>query len=252
MKRVFALLLLLLMMAFAARAQKNIRDSVISFPMVGFTAAYQIPGGDLSERFGNNFNVGFLFQWKFGNNWLAGLEGDFLFSDKVKENDILDQYKTPDGNIIDGNGGYADVNLSLRGIKLELKGGKIIPIVGPNKNSGLMTTLGIGYLQHKIFIDTPGHPIPYLEGDYRRGFDRLCTGISLTEFLGYMNFGNRRLVNFYAGFEFTQAFTKNRRMMNFDTGKTDSESRLDLQFGIRFGWVFPIYKRSADNIYYYN
>ncbi len=235
--------------ALKINAQYNIRDSSLTFPMVGVSFAYQVPGGDLTERFGNNFNIGGVFHWKLKNNWIVGLEGNFFFSDEVKENSFLNKYLTPDKNIINGNGQYAIVNLVERGLKMEMKAGKIFPVVGPNKNSGLMTTLGIGYLQHKILIETPQSSIPYLEEEYSKGYDRLSTGLSVTEFLGYINFGNKRLINFYAGFEFTQAFTKNRRTMNFDTGLNDNKSRIDLFFGLRIGWVFPIYKRSADKIY---
>jgi hypothetical protein len=230
-------------------SQRNIGEENLSFPMIGAIAAYQFPGGDLTERFGSNFNVGCVFQWKFKNNWLVGVEGNFLFGDNVDENNILDKYKTPDGNIIDGSGQFGVVALSQRGFKVELKGGKIFPFIGPNPNSGMMTTIGFGYFQHKIRIETPGSPIPYLEEEYIKGYDRLCGGLSVTEFIGYINFSNKRLVNYYCGFEFTQGFTSNLREMNFDTGKTDTGSRLDLLFGIRLGWVFPLYKRTADKSY---
>ena len=151
--------------------------------MIGATFAYQFPGSDLAKRFGNNLNTGVVFKWKFRNNWILGVGGDFLFGDDVKENNILDKYKTADGNIINGGGQYSTVLLSERGLKLELCGGKIFPALGPNKNSGLMTTLGIGMLQHKIRIDTPESSIPYLEDEYIKGYDRLSTGLSLTEFL---------------------------------------------------------------------
>jgi hypothetical protein len=229
-------------------AQHNIRDT-IAFPMIGATFGYQLPGGDMADRFGNNFNVGGVFLWKLKNNLIFGFEGDFLFGDDVKENTILNKYKTPDGNIIDEHGHYATVILYERGLKFEFRVGKIFPVIGPNKNSGLMANLGIGYMQHKIRIETPESSIPYISGEYSKGYDRLSTGPSLTEFIGYMNFSNSRLVNFYAGLEFTQAFTKNRREMNFDTGKKDDMSRLDLFFGLRIGWVFPLYKRSADKLY---
>ena len=88
-------------------AQFSIRDSSLSFPMIGATFAYQLPGGDMADRFGNNFNIGAIFQWKLRCNWIIGIEGDFLFSDHVKENNILDKYFTPDGNIIDGSGHYS-------------------------------------------------------------------------------------------------------------------------------------------------
>ena len=250
LKRFSFLFFFIFHLSLKIKAQHSIRDSIITFPMIGATFAYQFPGGNIAERFGNNYNVGSVFQWKLHRNWIIGIEGSFLFGDNVKERNILDKYFTPDGNIINGNGQYSTVSLSERGFNIEIKGGKIIPLIGPNKNSGLLTTLGIGYLQHKILIETPDSPIPYLEGEYRKGYDRLCSGISISEFLGYSNFSNNKLINFYFGFEFTQAFTKNRRVLNFDTGQRDNNSRIDLLTGLRIGWVFPIYKQIADKIYF--
>ena len=249
LKRFSLLFFILLFPSLKIKAQYSIRDSMITFPMIGATFAYEFPGGDIIERFGNNYNVGSVFQWKLRKNWIVGIEGNFLFGEDVKERNILDKYFTPDGNIINGNGQYGTVSLSERGFKIEIKGGKIIPVIGPNKNSGLFTTLGIGYLQHKILIETPDSPIPYLEGEYRKGYDRLTSGLSVSEFIGYINFSSKKLINFYAGFEFTQAFTKNRRVINFDTGLSDDKSRIDLFTGFRIGWVFPIYKRIADKSY---
>ncbi len=247
-KQIIALLFFL-MTACTSHAQLSIRDTTIAFPMIGATFNYELPGGDLSKRFGNNYAIGGVFQWKLQSNWIIGIEGSFIFSDDVRENHILDNFKTADGNIIDGSGQYGLVLLYERGLKFMLKGGKIFPLFGPNKNSGLLTTVGAGYLQHRIKIDTPGSPIPYLEGEYLKGYDRLTNGFAVTEFIGYLYFGNKRLVNFFAGLECTQGFTKGRRAMNFDTGLTDHANRTDLLFGFRAGWVFPLYKRAADKFY---
>lgn len=243
------LLLALLLFAIQVKGQYNVRDSSIAFPTVGLSATYQMPGGDMVKRFGNNFAFGAVFQYKFKSNWMVGLEGRYLFSDNVKENTILDGFKTPDGNIIDGTGQYGLVLLYERGLYLNVKGGKIFPLQFLNPNSGILLNAGVGYLQHKIWIDTPGSPIPYLEGDYKKGYDRFSNGISLSEFIGLISFSNKKLVNFYAGFECIQGFTQNRRAMNFDTGLKDDKQRLDLLFGIHLGWMFPIYKRVADKYY---
>src|SRR5687768_11474404 len=77
----------------SSSAQFSIRDSAIAFPMIGATIAYQFPGGDLSDRFGSNFNVGGVFQWKLKNNWVFGVEGNFIFGTNVKEDNILDNLK---------------------------------------------------------------------------------------------------------------------------------------------------------------
>ncbi len=237
--------------SFSTRAQFSIRDSSISFPMIGAVVGYQFPGGDLADRFGSNFNAGAVFQWKLKSNWVFGGEFQFIFGDNVKEKNIIDNLLTPDGNIIDANGNYSEVTFEERGFSFFAKAGRIFSFGKPNPNSGIFTSVGIGYLKHKIRVDTPGNPVPYLEDDYNKGYDRMCSGLALTEFVGYMLHSNNKLINFYAGFEFTQAFTKNKRAVNFDTGLSDHSSRVDLLSGVRLGWVIPIYKRVADKTYYY-
>ncbi|MCX6291309.1 MAG: hypothetical protein NT126_06045 [Bacteroidetes bacterium] len=234
-----------------ASAQFSVRDSSVSFVMLGGTFAYQIPGGDMAKRFGNNFNVGGTFQWKTKKNWIFGIDGEFLFSERVKETNILDKISTSQGYIIGEDGFYADILLYERGLMFSAKAGKIFPVIGPNPNSGLVVTLGAGLLQHKIRIEDKRNSAPQLSDEYKKGYDRLTNGLSVTEFLGYVNFSNRRMVNFMGGFEFTQAFTKNRRDFNFDTMEKDTKSRLDLLFGFRFAWLIPIYKR-VPRQYYYN
>src|SRR5690349_2434548 len=106
-----------------ASAQKSMRDSSISFVMLGPAFQYQAPGGDMADRFGNNYNVGAFLNYKFASNWMLGVEGDFLFADKVKENGILDNISTDDGYIIGESGEYATVYLYERGFHLLVKGG---------------------------------------------------------------------------------------------------------------------------------
>ena len=231
------------------QGQYSIRDSSIAFPMIGVTFSYELPAGDMADRFGSSFSFGGAFQWKLKSNWLIGFEGNFIFSDEVKENNILDSYKTPDGFIIDGAGQFATITLTERGMRFNLKAGKILPILGPNKNSGLLASFGAGYLQHRIYIDTPGSPVPWLEDEKRRGFDRMTSGLFINQFIGYINFSNKKMINFFAGIEFTEGFTQNKRPYNFDTGLKDDKQRTDILVGLKVGWLFPLYKRVADKYY---
>jgi len=48
-------------------------------------------------------------------------------------------------------------------------------------------------------------------------------------------------INFFAGFDFTEAFTQSRRDINFDTMRKDDENRLDLLVGFRVSWTVPLY-----------
>lgn len=233
----------------AAFGQKSIRDS-ISFPMIGASFQYQVPGGDMAKRFGYNFNVGGFFNWKLRNNWIFGVDGDFLFGNQVKENPIT-YAMTQEGYLITTSGLYADWNIYERGFMFSAKAGKVFNIIGQNPNSGLMTTVGAGIIQHKIRIEVKDNGVPELLGDYKKGYDRLTNGLSLTEFIGYLHCGNNRLINFFAGLEITEAFTKSRRDWDFDSMMKDNANRTDLLFGVKVGWFFPIY-RHAVNTYYIN
>jgi hypothetical protein len=92
---------------------------------------------------------------------------------------------------------------------------------------------------------------PQITGDYAKGYDRLTAGFNLNQFIGYYFMSKSRVLNFYAGFEFYQAFTKSRRDYIFDLMQKDESNHFDLFYGIKVGWMIPIYNRAPDK-YYYN
>lgn len=231
-------------------SQVNIKDSVISTSLVQATYSFQFPGGDLSKRFVSNNAIGLGYLYKTSKNWLFGADGFFMFRDTIKETGILDSITTSDGNIIDGNGIYAEVHLYERGFNMGFKAGKLFPMWGPNKNSGIVLLGGMGLLQHKIRIENRDNTASQITGDYKKGYDRLTNGLALSQFIGYMYLGNSKLVSFYAGVEIVEAFTQNRRSYDFDLMGPDNTKRMDLLYSIKVGWIIPLYKRSPDAFYY--
>jgi len=250
MKKILLLSLLFVLCSYA-QSQVSIKDSSVFSTMLHATYAYQIPGGDMAKRFGNNSAVGGGFQLKTKKNWLFGAECNYLFGEKVKdEMNIVSRISTSDGFLITADGEYADVFFSEQGFIIGLKAGKIIPVLNPNPNSGILLTVQPGFIQHKIKITNPSNTVPALRGDYKKGYDEMTNGVALTEFIGYWYMGNRRLVSFYAGFEFTQAFTKCRRAYNFNTMSRDTEQKYDFFYSLRIGWLIPLYKRAPAGYYY--
>lgn len=241
-----------LISTFPVRAQKtNVKDSAVSTPLISIHYSYQMPGGVLANRFGNNSSIGGNFQYKTKKNILFGVEGNFLFGNTIKDDSLFINIMTNDGQIINGNGEFATVNTFERGFTVTGKVGKIFSVLAPNPNSGLMVSAGVGLLQHKIRIEVPGNTVLELNGDYKKGYDKLTNGFCATEFIGYVYFGNHRLVNFFGGVEFTQAWTKCRRDFNFDIMAKDYTKRLDLLYGIKAGWIIPFYYRTKRSTYYY-
>jgi len=238
-------------LALPVLAQVGIRDTTIRLTVVTASYSYQLPGGDMALRFGPNSNIGLGVLYKTRGNYLLGLEGSFLFGNQVAEPGLLRNMITREGQIVDKDGVMADVLLFERGYTVMAVGGKIIPVVGPNPNSGILLKLGAGYMRHKIRIQTQQNEVPQVEGDYLEGYDRLCAGPATMLFMGYQHFGNRGRINFQVGFEMLLGFTEPLRAYNFDTGRADSGTRFDSLTGLRAGWSLPIYKKPDDRFHYY-
>ena len=231
-------------------SQKSLKDSAMFATLIYASYQYQFPGGDLVNRFGSNSNIGGGVSIKFKSNWIISLEGGYIFGDEVKNaNNLFSAISTPDGNIIDGNGIFAEIHLYERAYHFHLKAGKIFSIFGSNPNSGLMIQAGLGFIEHKIRIENPENTAPQIKGDYQSGYDKLTNGLLLDESIGYIYLGKRRLTNFFIGFEFMQAFTKSRRDYDFNIQGKDNTNRTDILSGIRFSWIIPLYDRGKTHYY---
>ncbi len=235
------------------QGQSDVSDSSLTIPMFYAAYSYQIPGGDMAERYGNNSAIGGGFQVKTHSNWIVGAEFQFLFGNNIKIADqIMNNLKTEDGNIIDMAGNFASYSLLERGYYLSARFGKLFPVLSPNPNSGILVSGGFGYLQHKIRIEVSNNSAPQIDGDYKRGYDRLAGGPCISEFIGYLYVGNSRLLNFYGGFEFNQAWTIAKRDVNFDTQKPDAvKNRFDVLSGFKIGWIMPLFRRMPEKIYFH-
>ncbi|MBK6344448.1 MAG: hypothetical protein IPN08_11270 [Bacteroidales bacterium] len=246
-------LLILLMLPFTiAEAQKSIQDSIISTNLVYASYTLQFPGGDMAERFGINSGIGPGYMLKTSKNWVFGFEGSFLFGKQVKNTqNILSLIETSDGNIIDMEGIYADYNFNERGFSAILRVGKLIPVWGPNRNSGILFTLGGGYLQHRIYIEHKDKTAPAISGEYLKGYDELKDGFASNIFLGYLYMGNNNKVNFFAGIDVTAGFTSHVRPYSFNNMTFNTGSYNDILTGIRVGWIIPVFSRAPKEYYYY-
>lgn len=243
--------ILFLSLKIIAFGQGNLNDS-LNCSLIIPSYAYQFPDCDLAERFGNNSNIGLSFLYKTKTNWIAGIEGNSLFGENVRETSVLDSITTERGYIIASNGQYANVRLYERGFVASISLAKIIvhPLISHNLNSGLMIKTSLGLLQHKIRIDVINNNAPQLSKEYAKGYDRLSNGLATTGFIGYFYMSNNRLVNFYLGFEYTLSWTQNRRSFNYDLMMKDTTQHKDCLYGIRVGWVLPLYKKQSEGVYY--
>ena len=208
------------------------------------------PAGDMADRFGKNFTLGGNFELFVNQKWIVGLEGQFIFGKKVKEN-VLGGIITNDGTLINTSFTLADIDIKERGMNIFAKIGRIHDFWSDQSISGLKWTIGAGWLQHKIRLDDSQNAIPYFEDPYIKGYDRLSNGLAFTEFLGYQYLDGRGRLNIFIGAEFTEAFTKNRRRLSYNTNTQDDESRFDMLVGLKLGVQITIKRfKDPDEIWY--
>lgn len=246
---VFAILL----SASIANAQKhhNVKDSIIASGFMAANYGYNLPSGDLYTRFGNNSTIGAFAGYKTRKNNFYALEWNYIFGEHVKENGMLDSISTTEGYLIDVEGKLSDIRIFERGFTLHAQYGHLFPIreISPNRNTGLFVTCGIGIMQHKIRIYDNGARSPQLSGEYLKGYDRMTSGVSFSQFVGYWYMSNSRFVNFYFGFEAYEAITKSRRSWDYDLMRADTKQRFDVMYGARVGWIIPLYRRHGKDEY---
>lgn len=212
------------------------------------------PIADLSSRFGTGTEVGGGVWFKSKSNWVFGLESHYFFGANVKETDMLNDFINSDGFITGNNGFRAQYRIQMRGSKLPiLRFGKVIPmkILRADFGSGLLMSLGVGTLSHRIRIIDDSRSMDQVSGEYLKGYDRFTLGPMLTQMVGYIYQDERRKINFYFAVEASQAITRSQREIDFNTGLKDNRRRLDGTLTFKFGWFFPVYQNRDTDFYYY-
>ena len=72
----------------------------------------------------------------------------------------------------------------------------------------------------------------------------------VSAFLGYIHMSKKKYINFYAGIQFDNAFTKMTRKYQFDLHSGDDKLYIDQMLTLKIGWMFPFFGRKADKIYF--
>jgi hypothetical protein len=251
MKRLY-LILTLLLTAQTTKAQQRVNDTVVSSVLFQANYAFQLPFGNLAERYGYNSQIAGVIGYKTNKNWLWNAHFGFLFGDQVKgREELLHMISTSTGEVIDGDGTYTSLALLKRGLNIQAKTGKIFSTGKPNPNCGIYVQGGLGYLAHRILIETQFGTAPQLAGDYAKGYDHLRGGFAHSIETGYFFMGNKRTLNFSAGLEWIAAYTRPKRDYSFELMKRDTRKYTDHYVGLRVSWIIPGYQRAPLKYYYY-
>lgn len=233
-------------------------DSLMTIPLIQGTYAFDLPGGDLKSRFGFNHEIGLGFHIKTKKGWIYGVEGTFIFGNQVKgDTQNIASIRNDKNQILGSNNGeayFTDYNLFQRGYKLPVfKFGKLFHKgwFNTSKNSGPFIMTGIGYWQYKLKVHDIDRSIDQLKGEYMKGYDHLTGGLMTSQSIGYLFLDKHKLINISISFEFSQGYTRNLRAWNMSTMGPINDSRLDLNYGLKISWFFPIYPKLATGYYYF-
>lgn len=244
-------LFVLALLSFIGVGAQSRTDSLEAFPFIRFQYSYLLPSGDFESTFGNTNLVGGAIGFKSKTNWQFEIEANYMFGADVKRKTLLSDIINEAGDVTDRDGELVKVLLDMRGYNFFGSVGRVISFTKSNPNSGLLIQLGVGFLQHRIKVDYRDGEVFQLSEEMLKGYDRLHSGVAFKQFLGYQYFGKRNLINFYAGFEFNQGLTYNRREYNYDTKSFDQDQKFDFLYGFRIGWSLPIRSRASEEFYYY-
>lgn len=247
----FILIFCASIVSFYSSAQRDV-SKAIGTPYIGIQYGLNLPGGDFADRYGLTNGIGIHAGYKTKHNWIYAVETNFFFGNQIRIDGILQNLLDDRGTITNTSGSSAVVKLFNRGFNANLSVGKIIPIWSPNPNSGILFELSAGYRLHMIKVGHQNDEVPQLEGDYKKGYDRLTIGFNTSELIGYNFMANKGVFNFYAGFYFQQMFMKNQRNIFFDhpNKAVSTKLRFGQLYGIKVGWLIPIYKRQPNEFYY--
>lgn len=206
--------------------------------IVGINYGYNIPAGDLDDRFGSYFHSGFDFNFQTGQ-WFLMLENNFLFGSESKI-DVLSNLRTEEGYIIDGEN-LLDIGTNLGGLRSVLSIGRLIHLGKEESGWSFTTGLGCGLYRRKIRFTRDGSQLTQLRNPYLKGYDQLSGGLELQESLGLLYLSTNRMINFHLRFLIMQGFVRDLRKTHYNPNLTVPANQFDLNFGWQLTWILPFY-----------
>lgn len=209
--------------------------------------AFNSPGAELKERFGNFTSLGLAVDYKLKSNLVIGLDYDWFFSDNVKDNGIFSNIGGPSGNIIDENGDFAVIQLNMKGNYATVNVGYLLNLSKKEPNSGLLLSVGVGAMQHRIDIISSQVTIPQLNDEYEYGYDQLTYGFATKQYIGYQHLTEKNKYQFRIGVEYNQGFLQGRRTWDYDANISGLSKQFATTAVLKFGLVVPVFTKQAKD-----
>ena len=125
-KQLFIAFVLLSFSVNPVTAQRKASDTILATPWISVSYSVNGTAGDLQDRYGLLNNLGFFAGYKTKRNWIFGIEGNFIFGNRINVVDLFNELTDSKGNITDENGDIATVRVLARGFNVNGSIGKIL------------------------------------------------------------------------------------------------------------------------------
>ena len=237
---IFLLFLIITKLSFSQEKQSEI--------VINPHYSLQFPASDMAKDYGISSGVGFDFLKFTKDNFIFGFESKLIFGNRVKNNTLLSHLMDNRGNIFGDNGEIASISLFQRGYQLQSKIGYLYHV---NEKGGILSLLGLGFVQHKTRIQVESNNVPQLNKEYLKMYDNLSNGLNGNLFIGWLFFLKNSQSKLYSGIDFNYANTQNRRSYNYYANGPVNNYRKDILIGIKIGWTISLSKRNTKEFYYY-
>jgi hypothetical protein len=212
--------------------------------------AAQFPFGHVAQRFGFDNLVGFELLYKTTNNWLLGANGGFIYGSTVKQDYIFANIATATGQFITQYNDLTTIRPQEQGFNIQFTFGKIIPFTTKMPDAGLMLMTGVGTVADKTAVNVKVAELPQLSPEYRKGYDRMCAGPVISQFVGYNYMARGKYLSGYVGLQFDLSYTLNVRPYDFYAMGKLNDQGVDLFLGLKVGFVIDKWLQSSEKEFF--
>jgi hypothetical protein len=211
----------------------------------------QLPFGHVGQRFGFDNLVGMELLYKTTKNWLVGANGGFIYGSDVKQDYVFSNIATSTGQFVTQYNDLTSIRPQEQGFNLQFTFGKIIPFATRYPDAGLMWMTGVGIVQDKIAVSVKAAELPQLSPQYRKGYDRMCNGPVISQFIGGNFMARGKYLTGYAGLQFDLSYTVNERPYDFYTMGKLNDQGVDLFLGFKVGFSISKWLESSEKEFFY-
>jgi hypothetical protein len=221
--------------------------------MLGF--GFGMPGGELRNRFGNHLHATAGYNLVFPSHWTLGVEASYGFGRNVKQ-DPLSSLRDANGDIIakDGSLSTTDITESVTMLPT-VKFGRVFVlkkrVKTPDWEHGLLVNVGYSWIQYKYGLNNVSRDVAQLDGDRKKGYDRLASGPGgLAELTYFLQSPKGSYGVFFKG-QYYYGVSQSRRVYDYNYQRATTGVMPVSALILQIGFALTFYRLDENDYFYY-